>query len=257
MLGPWYVGDSPTAGFVVHVTRDGNPVQMDGYTSAAILLYPPSGNQVPWGAEAVINAADDTITIPGPPGSPFGEAGVHSLYLRLTAAAGGTETFFVDYIRVVALGVASGWATADKVYTITGQTVTDDLLNEAQGVIELYAGRTFAGSKANDSIRPKDKVWLEKAVAYQAIWQSQQPGYLTRHAIKEVNQDGAQIVYAGSGESNNTALIMLAPLAQRALKNVSWMRSRTIRVKPASYEGAHPSYGDYKRNDDHPGWSPM
>lgn len=149
------------------------------------------------------------------------------------------------------------WATAADVLSVTGVTVQSVDVAYAQAVVETYCGRTFEGSEANDSIRPKDLVWLKKAVCFQAVWQVQQPGYYGRHAIKEVNQDGAQVVYTGSSEGNNSALVMLAPLAARAIKNISWMRSRTIKIKPPSYEGEHPSYGDYKRNDDHPGWRPM
>lgn len=154
-------------------------------------------------------------------------------------------------------GDIQSWATIADVASITGVAVEDADVLYSQAVIETYCGRTFEGSKANDSIRPKDVTWLRKAVAFQASWQVQQPGFYGRHSIKEVNQDGAQVTYAGSSESNNSALVMLAPLAARALKNLSWMRTRSIKVKPPSFEGDHPSYGDYKRNDDHPGWRPM
>lgn len=256
-LGPWYVGDTPTTNLIIKVQRDGVDVQLDGYASAQVLLYGPAGDSVVWNSSPTIDTALDTVNVTPPSTSPFTVPGIYNLYLRLTASGGGSETFFATDIRVLALGVANGWASTSDVRSITGESVTENELADAQNVIELYAGRTFVGSKDNDSIRPKDKVWLQKAVAYQAVWQRTQPGYNSRHAVKEVNQDGAQVIYAGSSEPNNTALIMLAPLAQRSLKNVSWMRSRTIRVKPPSYEGPHPSYGDYKRNDDHPGWRPM
>lgn len=149
------------------------------------------------------------------------------------------------------------WANIASILSATGVEVDPVDALYAQGVIETYCGRTYIGSKDNDSIRPKDKVWLQKAVSYQAVWQVQQPGYYGRHSIKEVNQDGAQVVYSGSSEGNNSAMVMLAPLAARALKNLSWMRSRSIKLKPPSWEGSHPSYGDYKRNDEHPGWRPM
>lgn len=256
-LGPWYVGDTPTTNLTIKVQRDGVDVQLDGYSSAQVLLYGPTGDSVVWDSSPVIDTAADTVNVTPPSTSPFTVSGIYNLYLRLTASGGGSETFFATDIRVLALGVATGWASTGDVRSITGESVTEDELADAQNVIELYAGRTYAGSKDNDSIRPKDKIWLQKAVAYQSVWQRTQPGYKARHAIKEVNQDGAQVVYAGSSEPNNTAFIMLAPLAQRSLKNVSWMRSRTIRVKPPSWGGPHPSYGDYKRNDEHSGWRPM
>lgn len=256
-LGPWYVGDTPTTTLAIKVQRDGVDVQLDGYSSATVLLYGPTGESVVWDSSPTIDTVNDLIEVTPPTTSPFVTAGIYNMYLRLTATSGGSETFFATDIRVLALGVASGWATTSNVRSITGETVTENDLADAQMVIELYAGRTFAGSQANDSIRPKDAVWLQKAVAYQAVWQKSQPGYKTRHAIKEVNQDGAQVIYAGSSEPNNTALVMLAPLANRALKNVSWLRSKTIKLKSPSYNGPHESYGDYKRNDEHPGWRPM
>lgn len=256
-LGPWYVGDTPTTNLEVHVQRDGADIQLDGYVGAQVLLYGPDATQVTWDSTPTIDTNADVVNIAPPSASPFESAGIYNMYLRLTGATGGTETFWVTDIRVLALGVTSGWASAGNVRSITGETVTETDLAIAQGIIELYSGRTYAGSVVNDSIRPKDLGWLQKAVAYQSVWQRSQPGYLTRHGIKEVNQDGAQIIYAGSSEPNNTAFIMLGPLARRALKNVSWMRSKTINVKAPSYDGDHPSYGDYKRNDEHGGWRPL
>lgn len=256
-LGPWYVGDTPSTSLEVHIQRDGTPVEMDGYTSAEVRLFNAAGAEVTWDGTPTIDNANDVVMVTAPASSPFETAGLYTMYLTLTATAGGTETFFVDIIRVIALGVPGGWASVSRVQSITGSTVTEDVLAGAQGVIELYSGRTYAGSSVNGSIRAKDLGWLEKAVAYQAAWMPTQPGYYGKHSVKEVSQDGAQIVYAGSTQANNSALIMLAPLAMRALKNVSWMRSRSIKVKAPSFKGDHPSYGDYKRNDDHPGWMPM
>ena len=256
-LGPWYVGDTPTTNLEIHVQRDGADIPMDSFASAEVLLFDVGGNQVVWDSTPTIDYDNDVINATPPTTSPFTSAGVYMMYLRLADADGRTETFYATDIRVLSLGVANGWATTGNIRTITGVTVTEDDAALAQSVIELYSGRTYAGSSVNDSIRAKDKGWLQKAVAYQAVWQRSQPGYQTKHAIKEVNQDGAQVVYAGSAEPNNTALIMLAPLALRALKNLSWMRSKTIQLKPPSFEGDHPSYGDYKRNDEHPGWMPL
>ncbi len=256
-LGPWYVGDTPTNNLEVHIQRDGDPVAMDGYASAAVRLFDASGNESAWDSTPTLDTVNDVVIVTPPASSPFSAAGTYTMYVQLTATAGGTETFFVDIVRVLQLGATNGWASVSRVQTITGSLVTEDQLATAQGIVELYSGRTYAGSSINSSIRAKDLAWLEKAVAYQAAWMPTQPGYFGKHSVKEVSQDGAQIIYAGASQSNNSAMIMLAPLAARALKNVSWMRSRTIKIKPPSYEGEHPSYGDYKRNDDHPGWRPL
>jgi hypothetical protein len=230
MLGPWYVGDTPTTNFEVHVQRDGSDIEMDDYASAEVLLYNADGEAVEWDTEPTIDEANDVVIILPPSTSPFLSQGLHPMYLRLTADSSAVETFFVDYIQVLQIGSVQSWVTAPRVRSITGVTVTEAQLSEGQSVVELYAGRTFAGSNINQSIRQKDLGWREKAVAYQTAWQNNQPGYLNRPAIKEVNQ----------------------------VKNVSWIGTRTIKVKAPSLDmGEHPSYGDYKRNDDHPGWRPL
>ena len=256
-LGPFYIGDTPAADIEVHVQRDGTDVALDPYSAAEVLLYDAASDPVTWGSTPTVDTVDDVILITPPPTSPFATVGVYNMYLRLTATAGGTETFFATDIRVLQLGVAAGWARTTDVRNTTGETVTEDELALAQDVVELHCGRTYAGSSVNNSIRTKDLVWLRKAVCYQAAWMPNQPGYLNRHSFKEVNQDGAQIIYAGTSEPNNPALLMLAPLARRAIMNLSWMGSRSIKFKPPSFGGDHPHYGDYKRNDDHPGWRPM
>lgn len=107
-LGPWYVGDKPTTNIIVSVTRDGVPVQLDGYATAAVLLYDPAGAPVTWGTTPTIDAAADTVTILPPSASPFATAGVYTLYLRLTTAGGAAETFEVGQIEVLTLG-ATAW----------------------------------------------------------------------------------------------------------------------------------------------------
>jgi len=255
-LGPYYTGDTPSP-FEVHIDRDGDAIGLDGYSAAEVLLYDPTQNLAAWTSSNTIDAEEDFVLVGSPAATPFEAPGRYQMYLRMTLTAGGVETFYIDDILVRAVGQASAWATRGETYSITGSQVTENDIDLAQSVIETNAGRTFAGSSVNASIRAKDLVWLKKAVAYQASWMPNQPGYFNRHSVKEVNQDGAQIIYAGSSEPNNTVLITLAPLANRALKNLSWMGTRSIAFRSPSYEGDHPSYGDYRRNDEHGGWGPM
>lgn len=155
----------------------------------------------------------------------------------------------------------STWATLTEVLNITHK---DDLVQDdvdvAEEVIVLHTERT-----PDDSLRTRDLYWLKRAVAWQAAWQVNQPGYAERSTAKEISQDGTKIVYAHAGDPSNPALFMLAPLAQRALKNCSWMKSRSDRWRPARPpqdtaanfvwpERVWPT--DYTSNDDHP-WVAM
>lgn len=146
------------------------------------------------------------------------------------------------------------WATLAEVQDITKDDgVTAQDVAVAQEVIVSFTGRT-----PDDNLRLRDLYWLKRAVAWQASWQKDQPGYNERSMAKEVTQDATKVVYAGTNEALNPALQMLAPLAFRSLKNCSWMKSRSARWQPA--RPPRPNLGwpmspfpfDYKSNDDHP-----
>ena len=115
----------------------------------------------------------------------------------------------------------TGWATAADCLAITGITPTDPILALAQSTIEDHCNRTPAG---NDGMRTRDLYWLKKAVAYQAAWLPSQPGYLARLGVAGYAQDGMSTTFRSAADQT------LAPLAQRALKNCSWMGTRSLRV---------------------------
>lgn len=111
------------------------------------------------------------------------------------------------------------WATTSDVTTLTGATVTSGDVTLAQTVVEAYVNRT---EDAAASFTARDVDTLKKAVAFQAAWLAGQPGYLTRMGATSVQQDGL------STTLTNPADMTLAPLAQRVIKNLSWMGTRTV-----------------------------
>lgn len=113
------------------------------------------------------------------------------------------------------------WATAANVLALTGKTVTDATVAEASAVIDIYANRT---EDASAGMSPRDLGWLMRACSFQAAWMPTQPGYHQRNSYQEITQDGMQIVYGKEWQ------VSLAPLAARALKNLSWKTSRTQRI---------------------------
>lgn len=115
------------------------------------------------------------------------------------------------------------WATIVEVADTTGVTVDAADLAQAQDVIEVYANRTPA---ADSGLTTRDLVWLKKAVCWQTAWQSQQYGYAARQAGKTVSQDGSSVTRTADSD------LVLAPLAARALKNLSWKGSRTKVLRP-------------------------
>jgi hypothetical protein len=144
--------------------------------------------------------------------------------------------------------MVSAWATPQQVIDITGVTVTDAQLGQAQASIEMFANRTYPDT---DRIRARDLYWLRMAVAYQAAWEQGQFDLNTRLDANQVQQDG--IV------ANLDARAMtLSPRAKQALQRCSWMRSRTIHVRAPFEDGQH-AYGSVLADagDEDLPWTPM
>jgi hypothetical protein len=140
------------------------------------------------------------------------------------------------------------WATVADVLSKTGKTVTDQVVYEAEAVIEIYANRSTGASAA---FSPRDLYTLKQAVCFQAAWMPDQPGYHQRNSYSEVSQDGVNIVYATEWQ------ISLAPVAARALKNLSWKGARS--TAPARMTTRSSRSGDFLNESDDPyeAWEPF
>jgi hypothetical protein len=129
--------------------------------------------------------------------------------------------------------VVNAWATAQQVINVTGVTVTDQQLAQAQDDIEIFTGRVYEDTPR---LRTRDLYWLGRAVARQAAWAAGQFGLETRLDATQIQQDQVSSSLTGDG-------LVLAPMAARALRKVSWMRSRTVHIRSA-VEGAGPLTGN-------------
>lgn len=142
--------------------------------------------------------------------------------------------------------MVDAWATAQKVIDVTGVTVTDQQLAQAQDDIEIFAGRVYDDTPR---IRTRDLYWLGRAVARQAAWAAGQVALETRLDATQIQQDQVSSTLTGDG-------LVLAPMAARALRRVSWMRSRTVHIRSA-IEGAGPVANALADSaDDHQDWVP-
>ena len=143
--------------------------------------------------------------------------------------------------------MVNAWATAQNVIDSTGVSVTDAQLAQAQSDVEIFTNRIFADTAR---IRTRDLHWLGQAVARQAAWIAGQFGLETRLDATQIQQDQVSTTLQGDG-------LVLAPMAARALKRVSWMRSRTVHIRSA-VEGAGPLVGNELSDgvDDSLVWAP-
>lgn len=140
------------------------------------------------------------------------------------------------------------WATLANVLATTGKTVTEPDLLQAEAVITIYANRTPAASAGMST---RDLFWLQQASCWQTAWQTQQPGYDQVSSLKTLTQDGMQVEYEHEWQ------ISLAPLAARALKNLSWKATRSVRFLPARVPTGREVDFTLEESDDYTGWMPL
>jgi hypothetical protein len=144
--------------------------------------------------------------------------------------------------------MVDAWATPQQVIDITGVSVTDAQLSQAQSSIEMFSNRIYDDTAR---IRTRDVYWLRKAVAYQAAWQKSQYDLHTRLDANQVQQDGVVA-------SLNATAMVLGPEAKQALQRCSWMRSRTIHVRSPFVDG-HGGYASAlsDASDEQFEWTPV
>lgn len=141
--------------------------------------------------------------------------------------------------------VQTTWATVADVLDTTDTTVTNAELKMAAATIDLFAVRLYADK---DRIGLRDQHWLKQAVCYQAAWLTANPDVFQRFGIES---DGGSGLGAGSSSTKYaTDAMTLAPFAAKALKRVSWLRSRSLHVR-----GAGEYCGDGEPEDAERGWS--
>lgn len=110
------------------------------------------------------------------------------------------------------------WATTTDVTTYTGETVTLAQLTAADTDITVYANRT---ESASAGMNARDLHWLKLATCYQAAWRARQVGVVGRQGVQSFSQDGLSVTYRAEHQ------VVLAPMAARSLRNLSWKGDRT------------------------------
>lgn len=161
----------------------------------------------------------------------------------------GYELLTVIEGSAVIPGQPMSWTTTSQVMAVTGVDVSGAQILQAQQVIETFAGITFATS----DLSARNLRVLSVATAYQAAWMVGQIDLPTRTDIKEITQDGVRITPA------NPDALLLAPLAARALAQLSWRNRRTTRLKSGRVRfPTHEAFAAAWMRDEVPGerWSP-
>jgi hypothetical protein len=120
------------------------------------------------------------------------------------------------------------WVTPEEALSITpGIAVSQEGIDAAQILIEIFADTTEEASDAG-LISSKNLRLLKLAVAFQAAWMTAHPDQYTGSDFDTFQSDGLSVTY--KNENSN----ILAPMARRCIKRLSWKRNRNIYIRPAS-----------------------
>lgn len=139
------------------------------------------------------------------------------------------------------------WCDVADVYKLTGETVDEVVLTQAQGIMDLFSGTTFA---SRDNIAGRNLRHLLAATAYQAAWMPSHPDIFTHMDVQSIQAGGASATPGGENAQ------LLAPFALRALRRLTWWQ------KPYRTRGRYGTYNnDTPRDsavaDDNRPWTPI
>ena len=142
------------------------------------------------------------------------------------------------------------WATTSDVIAYTGINATTVQVDQAQGVVEMFADVT----EDSITLAPTNLRLLKQAVAYQAAWITQHPDWATSMDTTNVSQDqvSATFLHANAG--------ILAPLAKRCIDRLSWKRNRGLRIRRRLDAGQIPrtmNVINAAADDNDPRWRPI
>lgn len=119
--------------------------------------------------------------------------------------------------------VANTWCTVAEVATLTGQTVATEDVTAAQTIVEQAINRVY---RTTDTTT-RDYCWLQRGVAWQAVYLHQHPEVLSMMGVQSVSQDGMSFSVPQGTK------LHLAPLALAALNNLFRGSNTTIRMNSA------------------------
>lgn len=141
----------------------------------------------------------------------------------------GVEDIPAAEVVTVLPGVTGTWATVGEVLAVTGITRSAEVVALASSMIETYSGAMV--DMPDVAISVKDRRHLMRATSWQAAWLT--PARIAnliteRESAKSVSADTVRI------EREAPVEVMLAPMAIRELKSLSWVGTRSIRPMPRS-----------------------
>lgn len=121
------------------------------------------------------------------------------------------------------------FANSNDVLTITGKVISQEVINRAQNLLEMYVNKTEA-----EITKTKDIALMKKAVAYQSVYMYNNEDIVYEQiASRVLSQNDSYVTFKVTDETSP----WIAPLAVMACKKLSFIRTRSIvtgKIDPAS-----------------------
>lgn len=131
------------------------------------------------------------------------------------------------------------WASTNDVRIVTGVTITDDERARAAATLETVLGLIEEVSRPD--ISDRDRHFLKLALCYQAAWMHNNPDVFSREDVTSAGQDGESVAF------RNVDSHLLAPLARKSLRRLSWRGMRSIlapEMRPARVDVNSEAFDD-------------
>jgi hypothetical protein len=125
----------------------------------------------------------------------------------------------------MAVTVVSWGVTPTDVTNVTGASATAAQIAMADSIVTIVANRSAA---ASGGMSVRDIMWVQHAICWEARWLAGQAGVEARNQFDSLTQDGLSVQTSAQWAK------YLAPLAARALRNLSSKGARTDAVEPIS-----------------------
>jgi len=222
---------------------EGNPIDLTTASGVQFVMSPEATSETTVNAEAVVAGSplDGNVQYEWS----AGDTAVDGAYVAsfVVIYPEGRQTYpSQDFINILiqpgvtgVTPVVSPFCTIQDVYNITGQSVQDSSLTVAWSVIEGIIGRPAYELQEPDNtsnlvvLTVRDQYWLQKATAFQAIFVEANPDWFSSFDISATSQSGQSATFNQDG-------LIVAPMARRALRFVTWMKTRSVKIqKPYPY----------------------
>ena len=143
--------------------------------------------------------------------------------------------------------MATQWASVSDVTSKTGVTPTETQRTIAVGVLETVTG--LIEEVERPSISDRDRYFLKLATCYQTAFVVDNPDLFARADVTSASQDGE------SASFRNADAPLLAPLARKAIRRLSWRGLRS--VLPGGGTPPRTPASDLDALDDRLPWVPL